>query len=67
VENLNKNKKEKRMRVNSVEQLVPFISQVGFPIFVAVFMMTKVTSTLDGVKEAITDLTVVIEKMEERK
>jgi len=30
-------------------------------------MMTKVTSTLDGVKEAITDLTVVIEKMEERK
>jgi len=55
------------MKVNSVEQLVPFISQVGFPIFVAVFMMTKVTSTLDGVKEAITDLTVVIEKMEERK
>ena len=49
-----------------MEQLVPFISQVGFPIFVAVFMMTKVTSTLDGVKGALNDLTVVIQKMEDK-
>lgn len=49
-----------------MEQLIPFISQVGFPIFTAVFMMTKVTSTLDGVKEALIDLRVVIEENEGR-
>ena len=47
-----------------MEQMIPFISQVGFPIFVAVFMMTKVTSTLDGVKEALVDLQKVIERNE---
>lgn len=49
-----------------MEQLVPFISQVGFPIFVAVFMMTKVTSALESVKDAVNNLTVAIEKMEDR-
>lgn len=50
------------MRVITMEQMIPFIGQVGFPIFVAVYMMTKVTSTLDGVKEALVDLKTVIEK-----
>ena len=55
------------MDVVKIEQLVPFISQVGFPIFVAVFMMTKVTSALDSVKEAVNNLTIVIEKMEDKR
>lgn len=45
-----------------MEQMIPFISQVGFPIFISVFVLTKVTTTLDGVKDALTDLKIVIEK-----
>lgn len=48
--------------MDGMEQMIPFISQVGFPIFIAVFVLTKVTNTLEGVKDALVDLKVVIEK-----
>ncbi len=45
-----------------MNELAQFISQVGFPIFTAIFMMTKQSKDTQAMTGALTDLKIAIEK-----
>ncbi|MED2598645.1 hypothetical protein P4215_32715 [Bacillus thuringiensis] len=45
-----------------MNEIAQFISQVGFPIFTAIFMMTKQSKDTQAMTGALTDLKIAIEK-----
>ena len=48
------------MDINLIAQ---FISQVGFPIFVAVYVMVRMEKVLSDIKESLDRNTVILEKV----
>ncbi|MEB8779692.1 hypothetical protein P4U05_22730 [Bacillus paranthracis] len=45
-----------------MNEIAQFISQVGFPIFTTIFMMTKQSKDTQAMTGALTDLKIAIEK-----
>lgn len=45
------------------DTVVSIISQVGFPIFVAIYVLVRLESTLNQLKDAIDKNTVLLEKV----
>lgn len=48
-----------------IEAIVNFISQVGFPIFVAVWMMYKTSKDSENMRESINELKIAITTLTE--